>query len=263
MKMSNDQLKTKQFLITVPAGKRLIAKAVVSLEQIQKALKSNTIVIAGGTTNGYIAEELLSLIGQKGDFSKEFFFRGVNLGTGKKINTQGEFYFNMDIVIEKGKWIRGKTIFDVVQELGIGDIILKGANAIDAERKLAGIQIANPTFGTSGPILQTVMGRRTELIIPVGLEKRVFGNIGEIAAKVNSPSTTGLRLLPISGNIITELEAIEILTGASGELVAAGGVYGAEGSYWIAVTGTDAQLLTASDIIGSVAKEPPFPISNR
>src|SRR5688572_5431877 len=120
IKMSSDQLKTKQFLITVPAGKRLIAKAVVSLEEIQKALESNTIVIVGGTTNGYVAEELLSLMGQRGDFSKEFFFRGVNLGTGKKINTQGEFYFNMDIVIEKGKWIRGKTIFDVVQDLGLG-----------------------------------------------------------------------------------------------------------------------------------------------
>ena len=246
----------KQFLITIPAGKRLIARAVVALGQIKEALKSHTIVIVSGTTNGYIAEELLAIIGQTDDFSKEMFFRGINVGLG--IMPQKGKYSGTDVVIEKGKWIKEKTIFDVAQSLGQGDIILKGANAIDSERKLAGIQIANPTIGTSGPILQAVIGRRVELIIPVGLEKRVFGSISEIAAKLNEPSSTGLRMLPVSGTVITELEAIKILTGLSAELVAAGGVCGAEGSYWIAVTGKQEQVDAASEIIKSIANEPPF-----
>lgn len=244
---------TKQVLLTVAAGKRLIAKAILSLEQIKKALNEHTIVIISGSTNGYIAEEILTFIDQKGDFSKSSFLRGVNVGLGNKI--ENDLYSNVDIVIEKGKWIKEKNIFNVADTLGCDDIILKGANAVDQERKLAGIQIGNPTFGTSGPILQAVIGRRTQLIIPIGLEKRVFGNIAEIAAKLNDPSTSGLRMLPISGTIITELEAIELLSGASAELVAAGGVLGAEGSCWIAVSGTKEQLEVASNVLNSVKGE--------
>ena len=256
--MTTKNLKTNQFHITVSAGKRLIAKAVISLEQIRSALKNNTIVIIAGSTNGYVGEELLLSIDQIGDFSKNTFFRGVTTGPGKKIDVANAAYFNTDIVVEKGKWAKEKTIFDVAQSLGQGDIIVKGANAIDSERKLAGVLIRTANLGPSGPMMQAVIGKRTEVIIPVGLEKRVFGNIAEIALKVNAPSTDGMRMLPLSGTIITELEAIEMLTGASAELVGGGGIFGGEGGSWIAVTGTEEQLHTAKDIINSVINEPAF-----
>ncbi|MFV0241041.1 MAG: hypothetical protein ACK5H4_13495 [Lacrimispora sphenoides] len=246
----------KPFLITVPAGKRLLAKAVASLPQVKGALANHTIVIISGSTNGYIAEEILSEIGQGADFSKASFMRGINLGPGKKA-TAGN-YSESDIVIEKGIWQQGKTIFDVASSLGQHDIILKGANAVDSERKLAGIQIGNPTLGTSAAILPAVVGKRTELIIPVGLEKRIFGNIGEIAAKLNDPASTGFRMLPISGTIITELEAITLLTGVSAELIAAGGIKGAEGSCWIGISGTEEQVAAAGEILRAIANEPPF-----
>lgn len=253
-----NQINTKQFHITIPAGKRLIAKAVLSLEQVKKALDDNTIVIIAGTTNAYIAEELLSFINQSDDFSKSSFFRGVTTAPGRTVKPKNDGHNNNDIVIEKGKWMKDKTIFDVADSLGIGDIIFKGANAVDSERKQAGILIGNPSLGTSGPILQAAIGKRTELIIPVGLEKRVIGEIGPIATLLNDISTTGLRMLPICGTIITELEAMEILTGAAAQLVAAGGIYGAEGSYWIAASGTPEQLNVATELYNNIAKEPPF-----
>ena len=52
----------KQFVITPAAGKRLIAKALVTHSAIQAALKSGTVVIIAGTTNGYVAEEILKSI---------------------------------------------------------------------------------------------------------------------------------------------------------------------------------------------------------
>jgi hypothetical protein len=58
--------------------------------------------------------------------------------------------------------------------------------------------------------------------------------------------------------IITELEAIKIITGAEAELVAAGGVCGAEGSCWIAVTGNHEQLTNVDNLIKSISKEPNF-----
>lgn len=246
----------KPFMITVPAGKRLIARAVAALPQMHKALKGHTIVIVSGSTNGYIAEEILAAIGQAADFSKASFMRGVNVGPDKRVAAGS--YSESDIVIEKGVWLKDKTIFDVASQLGQHDIILKGANAISPDRKLAGIQIANPALGTSAVILPAVVGRRTELIIPVGLEKRIFGDISEIAAELNAPSSTGFRLLPISGTIITELEAIQILTGASAKLIAAGGINGAEGCCWVGISGTEAQVTSAGEIIHSIAHEPSF-----
>lgn len=248
--------KTKQFQLTVAAGKRLIAKAVLQLEQVKKALNGHTIVIVSGSTNGYVAEELLSQIGQKGNFDKKSFLRGVNTAPGVKV-AKGE-YSGTDVVIENGVWVKGKTIFDAAPGLGSDDVILKGANAVEPDRKLAGIQIANPKLGTSEPILEAVLGRRTQLIIPVGLEKRVFGSIAEMASRINSPSASGTRLLPVAGTIITELEAVQILSGASAELVAAGGIFGAEGCCWLAVSGSQEQLSAAENVIQSVQKEPAF-----
>ena len=50
----------KQIAITPAAGKRLIGKGMVVHPLLTKALKSNTVVITGGTTNGYVAEEILA-----------------------------------------------------------------------------------------------------------------------------------------------------------------------------------------------------------
>jgi hypothetical protein len=96
------------------------------------------------------------------------------------------------------------------------------------------------------------------LILPVGLEKRVYGNLDELAANMNEPGTREPRLFPVPGEIFTELDAIALLTGATAQLVAAGGVGGAEGSVWLAVSGKQAQEKAAEVLIKSVVNEPAF-----
>ena len=78
-----------QYLFTSSAGKRLIAKALLEHPSIIKALKNGTIVIIAGTTNGYVAEELLEKIGQKQGFNKNRFFRGVTLPPNYKKTDSG------------------------------------------------------------------------------------------------------------------------------------------------------------------------------
>jgi hypothetical protein len=58
----------KQFIITPAAGKRLIAKALIKHPAVKSALKNGTLVIVAGTTNGYVAEEILMSIGQAAGF---------------------------------------------------------------------------------------------------------------------------------------------------------------------------------------------------
>lgn len=252
----------RQFSLTPAAGKRLIGKSIAKHSEVLNALKGGTVVVIAGTTNSYVAEELLAIIGQSKDFRRDHFFRGIVLPPAYTKKEDGrspdESGFPGDVVIKDGVWQKGKTIFDVAAELKEGDIILKGANAVDLETSRAAILIGHPHAGTIGASLPAYYGRRVRLIIPVGLEKRVSGNLDEFAAKINEPGAHGPRLLPVPGEVITEIEAIALLTGAKAQLVAAGGVAGAEGSVWLAISGEPSQEKNTMALLQSVAAEPAF-----
>ncbi|MHB8139511.1 MAG: hypothetical protein ACYDGO_14160 [Smithellaceae bacterium] len=252
----------RQFSLTPAAGKRLIGKAMAKHLEVLAALKDKTIVIIAGTTNGYVAQELLAVIGQADEFRRERFFRGIVLPPSRPTAPSGrlpdESDFPGDVVIHKGVWQKGKTIFDVVDGLKEGDVILKGANALDPEARRAAILIGHPQAGTIGASLQAYFGRRVRLIIPVGLEKRITGNLDELALQLNEPGVHGPRLLPVPGEIFTEIDAIALWTGAKARLVAAGGVAGAEGSVWLCVSGEPDQEERAAALLQSVVSEPAF-----
>jgi hypothetical protein len=248
--------------LTVASGKMLIAKSIAVHPSIKERLKSGTVVIIAGTTNGYVAQEILKSINQEKEFSMKKFFRGITLPPYMPTNEFGRLHddteFFGDVVIKDGIWQKGKTILDVADSLIQGDIIIKGANAVDIINKRAAILIGHPKGGTIIPSISASVGKRIKLIFPVGLEKRVSNNIDEITELLNDTSSTGCRLLPVSGEIITELEAISILTGATAKLVSAGGVCGAEGSVWLAIYGTRNQETNAKKILLDIINEPPF-----
>lgn len=250
----------KQFVLTPVAGKRLIGKAMVKHPAIVKALKKGTVVIIAGTTNGFVAEEILKSLGPLKDFQRDHFYRGIILPPKRPVTREGrgidESKFFGDVVIKNGRFQKNETIFGVVDDLQEGDVILKGANAVNPAQRKAAVLIGAPNAGTIGASLPAVVGRRVKLILPAGLEKRVFENLDDLAAKMNAPGAPGPRLLPVPGEIFTELDAIELLTGAQASLVAAGGVSGAEGSIWLAVSGKPAQEKAAEALIKSVINEP-------
>ena len=252
----------KQFLITPAMGKRLIAKTIAAHPAIKKALKTGTIVIIAGTTNGYVAEEILETYNIADEFSRKHFFRGINLPHKLPVTKEGRLHdesgFQGDVVIVKGVWMKDRTITEIVDLLQEGDVILKGANALDYQNKRAALLIGHPRAGTVGLTLPAVVGRRVRLIIPVGLEKRIYGNLDQLANKMNTPGTEGYRLMPVPGEVFTEIEALKALTAAEVEMVAAGGVCGAEGAVWIAVSGESEQEEFAAQIIASVADEESF-----
>ncbi len=252
----------QQFIVTPAAGKRLIARAMAAHSAVRAALASGTVAIIAGTTNGYVAEALLAEIGRGESFSRRRFFRGVTLPPGRARTESGrlpdEGEFPGDVIIVDGEWREGWTIFDVVDDLKAGDVIMKGANALDLVGRKAAIYIGHPESGTIGAALQVVAGRRVRLLMPVGVEKRVPGDLTALAIKVNAPGSTGPRLLPVPGEVITELDAVVQLTGATAELVAAGGIGGAEGCVWLGISGTESQMKAAAALLKSIADEPPF-----
>jgi hypothetical protein len=233
-------------------GKRIIGKGMAHHPDIQRVLEKGTLAIIAGTTNGYVAEEILASIGQAEGFSRVGFRRGLTVAPGAKA---AKADLTGDVVITDGEWQQGKFITDVAGDLQAGDVVLKGANAFDAEGYPA-VQIGHPQGGTILAALPAVIGRRVQLIVPVGLEKRVLEPVNDLAERCNAPGATGPRLFPVPGEIFTELDAIELLTGAEACLIAGGGIYGAEGAYWLGVSGSEEQVQAAAELIKSVADEP-------
>ena len=243
----------KQFCVTTSMGKRLIGKAMAAHPTIKDVLEKGRLVIIAGTTNGYVAEEILESLDQAQGFSRVGFRRGLTVAPGAKAVKAD---FPGDVVIIDGEWQKGQTIFDVEDDLKAGDVILKGANAFDLYGQAA-VQIGHPKGGTILAALAAVVGRRVQLIVPVGLEKRVFEDVNTLAERCNAPGAKGPRLLPMPGSIFTELDAISLMTGTEPSLIAAGGICGAEGSAWLGIEGTKEQIQAATELIKSVADEPP------
>lgn len=252
----------RQFVITPAAGKRIIARAIAEHPLVTGALNKGTVVVIAGTTGGYIAGELLERIGQSDGFSRERFFRGVTLPPGRKTTETGRLTdksrFSGDVVVQEGVWRKGVQIFDVVDSLKEGDVIIKGANCVRLPERQAGILIGHPSGGTVAASLGAVIGRRVKLIIAAGLEKRVHEDINRIAERINEPGASGPRLLPVQGELITEIDALKLLFGVDVTLVAGGGIGGAEGCVWLAVEGDAQQLDAAKELIDEVGDEPPF-----
>lgn len=243
----------KQYLLTTAMGKRLIGRAMAVHPDIQRVLAGGTLVIIAGTTNGYVAEEILQKLEQAEGFSRVGFRRGMTVAPGAEAVGAD---FPGDVVIADGQWQRGKTIFDVADDLRPGDVILKGANAFDG-RGQAAVLVGHPKGGTILAALAAVVGRRVQLIVPVGLEKRVFEDVNVLAQRCNAADADGSRLLPMPGKVFTELDALNLLTGAAACLFACGGVYGAEGAVWVGVAGSAEQAERVAELLKSLAAEPP------
>lgn len=241
-----------QYIITPAMGKRLIGLGMAQHPQILRVLEAGTLVIIAGSTNGYVAEEILKKLGQAEGFSRYGFRRSLVTPIGAEVT---EVHLHEDVVILNGEWQRGLTVFDVIDNLETGDVILKGANAFDAYGQ-AGVRVGSTSGGTILAALSAVIGKRVHLILPVGLEKRVLEDINMIARLVNSSDAKGPRLLPVSGELFTEIEAIQLLSEADAFMISAGGIYGAEGSVWLGIVGNQEEEQAASLLIESIAGEP-------
>ncbi|MBE6117907.1 MAG: hypothetical protein E7188_05100 [Erysipelotrichaceae bacterium] len=222
-----------QVFLTPAAGKKLIARAVCRLPEVVSAMKDHTIVIIKGTGNAYIAEELLHQIHEP--FTGKGFYRGISVPPGTELSPlQKE-----DLVIRKGRRIHGMTVFDAVDSLGPGDVLVKGANAVHLASRTCGVLIGNPTGGTMNAVRQA-KAQGAEVLFAVGVEKRVDVPTDQLA--VRNEGAAGLRFFPGDGEIITELDAFSQLYGLQAEILAAGGVAGAEGGACFLLEGEEEAL---------------------
>jgi hypothetical protein len=248
--------------LTVAEAKRLIGKAVAQMAVVKNALENGTIIIIKGTTTRYAAEEVT---GQK--IVPAEYVTGRIMPKQPELLPKGKSINN--VVLEKGKLL-DITLPDAVKKLKPGDVVMKGANALDYKNKLAAGNImvgphlgfvAGPDGGTTGMSMASIIARKVHLIIPVGLEKQVAGDLVDLTLKMREPMES-LTVIPsmwlLTGEIVTELEAIKMLTGATAFQANAGGVAGAEGGSWLVFRGTREQVTKALELVKSLKGEPPY-----
>jgi len=248
--------------LTVAESKRLIGKAVAQMPIVKNALENGMVIIIKGTTTRYVAEEIT---GQKIEPAE--FVTGRLMPKQPELLPKGKAVNN--VILEKGKLL-DIPLPEAVKKLKPGDVVMKGANALDYKNKLAAGNIMvgphlgfvpGPDGGTTGITMPFIVARKVHLVIPVGLEKQVAGDIVDLTLKMREPMES-LNVVPsmwlLTGEIVTELEAIKILTGATAFQATAGGVGGAEGGSWLVFRGTREQVKKAMELAKSVKGERPY-----
>lgn len=240
--------------LTVSESKRLIAKGVVALPQVQSALERGTIIIAGGTTNGYIVEELIGDKIEKEKYTAGIIVKGRGCVTPVEERVQ-------PMVLKDGKVIKTPWT-EALTTLKAGDVFIKGGNALDLEGNV-GVMVAHPQGGTIGAALPILAARGVELVMPVGLEKLIpsviiaskEGGIQKIDYSLGMPCG----IIPVStGQVISEIEALGFLFGVDVIPYASGGVGGSEGAQTLLMVGEDEDIHGAFEFVKSLKGEPPL-----
>ena len=250
-----------QVTLTPAESKRLIAKAVKKTPIIQRALREGTIIVDKSTTDAYILDELIE---EKVDVSR--YVSGIVTMEGTCLTNRREALKTRILVKGKPKEIvqpagkRTSTVFkELLEDMGEKDVFIKSANALDPEWH-AGILAGASGCGIIGRVLPTIRRRKVNLLIPVGLEKLIPTSIFEASKeagifKMDSSMGMPCNLVPVEGTVITEMEAIDILTGAVAIPIAAGGVSGAEGAVTLVIRGAGDQVQAAKEVLLDVKGE--------
>ncbi len=246
-----------QVTLTVTESKRLIAKAVKGHPWVKEAWEKGIIAIGYGSTNACVVEELL-----EAELDKKRYVAGFVDEKGTCVVPRNERIKN--VVLEKGKVI-AESVENAAKRMGTGDVFIKGANALDFDG-VAGVMMASLTGGTIGDVLGVLKARGVRLILPVGLEKLVPHPIAEasnIAGIYEMDYSDGVPvgIMPVPGEVITEIEAFEILAGVKAVNIGSGGFGGGEGSRTFILNAAEDKiskaLKTLNEIRGEKNIKPP------
>lgn len=236
-------------------SRRLLAKATVVLPEVQNAYKNGMIIIGRGITTAFISEELFGIkIDKKSNQTVGNICNGMtNANPGAPPCTWH--------VVRKGKVVEGADSNVEILDFGPEDVFLKGANAIDMEGN-AGVFAASVKGGTIGMCWPIVTPRGSHLIMPVGLEKLVPSVIeaSKHTGLYYYKYTMGLpaKLMPVVlGKVLTEIQAIGVMTGVKAHHIASGGIGGSEGAVVLALEGDEKRVEKAFEFIKSIKGEPP------
>jgi hypothetical protein len=248
--------------LTTSESKRIIGKAVAKMEVVNRALREGAVFICTGTTNAYVAEEIT---GRKID--KQHYSGGIITPQGPGMTSPPK---KLDPLLIRHGEISGVKWADMAKvsdQLGPKDLVIKGANAIDNQHNAAVI-VGDPAGGFLNPAaLRALTERGVKLVIPVGLEKTIPYSLLELKRKLGDGMVKAwkqmgtvpiYKMVFLTGQVVSEIEAFKILSNVEATPLASGGIDGAEGSVTLLLEGNDEQVKKAWDVANQVKGEPPI-----
>lgn len=244
------------FTLTPSESKRLIGRAVANLVCVQQAMNSGRLIIAGGTTNAYVLEELTGETIDKISYTAGIVTGGV-VGTTDAATRQNPAVFVQGRRVDQA-WT------EVIKDFTCEDVFIKGANAIDLMGN-AGVLLGSKSGGTIGQAIGYLAASGAHLVIPVGLEKLIpdvvmaSSFLGHGKTTQRSGMDCGM-LVVNTGQIITEIESLAALFGVDAAVVAAGGVAGSEGAVTLAAAGEADAINALMELVHELKHEPPLQI---
>lgn len=236
------------------ASRRLIGRGVAALSQVQQALGDGLVVVTLGTTNAYVAEELLGR-----GIEKERFCAGF---IGDTLTWVPPDLQAKPLVLRRGQAVE-VSADEVLGEMKAGDVLIKGANVLDPEG-VCGVFMASPTGGTVGKLAIPALARGVETVIPISCAKSIHGYVTDLAqqvgiGKVKKATGFAVGLYPLVGTVVTEVEAVETLHGVRAEHVASGGIGPGTGTVTLLLVGDEAKVEQAFAEISHLSQEEPAP----
>lgn len=240
------------FALRPEALRRLVAKGTVAEPIVQEAYQNGKIIIAGGITNAYVAEELTG----QNIYDKWRYTVGVITHQGLGVTATGERI--PAICLEKGK-VLDIPWNEYLPELTSSDVIVKGCNAFDNEKRV-GVFLGGTGGGTVGLITGWISAKGINLVVPATHDKLVpsVPNAAEWLGIDRTDLCTGMKVgMGIFNNatLVTETRAITNIFGLSAAVVGGGGYDGAQGAVVLAAEGTEDQISRLWALIEQIKDE--------
>lgn len=246
------------FTLTSSESRRLIAKAVVAMPEVKKAWEEAYLLLAGGTSNAFVAQELMN--------DRSFEPGACTVGEssdGVLCVTTPDSRKSFPNVFFKGEAQPEKTLAEALSDFHPETVLIKGANAVDMDGYV-GVITAGFDGGTIPRVIGPMTSKGLKWITPVGLEKLV-PSVQESAKVLGGATSIDISLGADPGmyclantTVVTELEAIQILFDCKANLVCCGGIGGNEGAVTLAVVGEEKNIRDLVDFIENEVKgEPP------
>ena len=149
---------------------------------------------------------------------------------------------------------------DAFLKFGPECVLVTGANLIDCSGGAA-LLAGSPGGGSYGAALSAIETEGIRVLIAAGTEKLTSGNISSAVAlsqrkHVSASHGMACGLLPLAGEVITELDAISMLAPVKSVLIGKGGIQGAEGGSLIQVWGADRDVDAIWTLAGQCSTRP-------
>ena len=250
------------FVLTPTESKRLLGKAVANMGEVKRAKKHDKLLIGHGSTNLAVAEEVMGREKLAELMDRNKYLSGIIneiLCTTLVDEKPPILVLNRGVVEPPAA-----TMSELLRDFGSGSVFIKGANAVDPEGN-AGTFVAHPEGGTLGWAIGTILARGIRLIAPVGLEKLVPSVKQAVAmcGQRRFDYCQGLRvgMIPLSGaKVVTEIEALRMLTGVESFHVASGGYGDSQGAVTLVSEGGAEAVQGAIQLIEAIKGEPPLEV---